>query len=181
MEAAAAPFDEHRARPLDVFEGRNGGQEVARICQAIGADRAAIGQRERPAVVLTDIGARRTVQRLGAELHAARENADFAGLDVDHPELREEAQPSLLRDDQQFAVRIEEEFVLHGRGDEGEMRGHAGLGVRVARCGDRAKAGDEGELVLRDLDRPPAQLADRQAALVARGRRGAQKTLSTFW
>ena len=58
-------------------------------------------------------------------------------------ELGEEAQRALLRHDQQLAVGVVEVLVLHRRGDEIDVRGHAGLRVDVAgrRHGAHARRG----------------------------------------
>src|SRR5215469_6712337 len=90
---------------------RRRGEEVARIGEAICADRAAIGQRESAAVVFAHVGARGPVDELDLEDHAALDHADFAGRDVDHAELGAEAKLVLLRDDEELAVRVEEILV----------------------------------------------------------------------
>ena len=100
-------------RRLDVLVRGDRREEVARIGEAIRADRPAVGQREAAAVVLADVGARRTVDQLDAEDHAARNDADFARLDLDHAELGAEAQRALLRDDEQLAVRVAEVLAHH--------------------------------------------------------------------
>src|SRR6478752_384975 len=95
-EQVAAPFDEQRVRRLDVLVGRGRGEEVARVREAIRTDRSAVRQREAAAVVLAHIGARRTVDQLDAEDHAARNDAYFARRDLDHTEFSAEAQAPLL-------------------------------------------------------------------------------------
>src|SRR5205807_8921814 len=54
----------------------------------------------------------------------------------------------------------------------------ARLGVPRRRHG--AKAAEEGQILIRDRDRPPAQLPDRQIALLARRRRRAHELLVDF-
>ena len=54
----AAPFHDQPAGRLLVLEPGDRRLEVARIGQAVGADRAAIGQGELGAVILADIAAR---------------------------------------------------------------------------------------------------------------------------
>ena len=126
----AAPLHEQPRRRVAVLVGRDRRQEVARVGQAVGADRAALGQRERAAVVLAEIAARRAVRQLDAKLDAARDHRDLAGLDVDDAELGAEPQPALLRHEQQLAVGVVEVLVLHRAGDEIDVRRHAGLRCR---------------------------------------------------
>ena len=57
------------------------------------------------------------------------------------------------------------------------MRRHADLRVGIARRRHRAQTGHEGQRLAGDRDRVPAQLPDRQLALVARRRRGADQAL----
>ena len=109
----AAPFDDQPARRLLVLEPGDRRLEVARIGQAVGADRPAIGQRELGAVVLADIAARRSVDQLDLEHQAARQDADLARLDLDHAHLGDEAHAAHLRHDQQLAVGVEEMIVDH--------------------------------------------------------------------
>ena len=75
----------------------------------------------------------------------------------------------LLRHDQQLAVGVVEIVALHRLGDEIDVRGHAGLGVDVARRGHGAHAREEGELLLGDRHRAPAQLPDRAVVLAKAG------------
>ena len=58
LEQRAAPFHEQFGRRVLVFVGRDRGEEIARIGKAIGADRAALRQREGAAVILAEIAAR---------------------------------------------------------------------------------------------------------------------------
>ncbi len=104
-EQRAAPFHVELGRRVLVLVGRDRRQEVARIGEAVGADRPALRQRERAAVILAEIAARRAVGNLDAELDAARDHRDLAGLDVDAAELGDEAQIALLRHEQQSRRR----------------------------------------------------------------------------
>ena len=175
-EQFAAPFDKERVRSIDILVGRTRRQEVARIGEAVGADRPAVRQREATAVILADVGAHRSVDEFDAEDDAARNDADLARLDVDDAELGAEADLALLRDDEEFTVGVIEVLAHHRLRDEHDMRSHAGLSVDVAGGGEGAHAGDEGELVLRHRRGRPAQLPDRQVGVLAR-RRGAPAAL----
>src|SRR5664279_5485167 len=55
-----------------VFERGDWCQKIPRIGQAIGADRAALRQRQIGAVVLADVTSRRPVGQIDFELHALR-------------------------------------------------------------------------------------------------------------
>ncbi|MPL83872.1 hypothetical protein SDC9_29831 [bioreactor metagenome] len=158
---AAAPLDDHARTRLAVLEGGDGAFEVARVGEAVRADRAAAGQVELLAVILAHEAAGGAVQHLDPIDEAARQDGDFLGLEVDHAELGAEPQPALLRHHQQLAVGREEIFVLHRAGDEVDVARHADLGVHVARGSDRAHAGDPGQRLARGRHRHrvPAILA----------------------
>ena len=142
-----------------ILEGRDRGLEVARIGHAIGTDRAPTGQLEFLAIVFADKAARRPLQQLDPIDKAARDDGDFLGLDIQNAQLGGETQPPLLRDDQQLAVGGKEIGVLHRLGDQIDMAGHSDLGVHIARRGDRAHAGQPGQLFARMRHRIPAILA----------------------
>ena len=127
LEQRAAPFHVEFGRRVLVLIGRDRREEVARIGEAIGADRPALRQREGAAVILAEIAARGAVRNLDAEFHAARDHGDLAGLDVDAAEFGDEAQIALLRHEHHLAVGIVEMLIDHRFGDEIDMRGHAGL------------------------------------------------------
>ena len=97
-------------RLVDVLEGGDRRFEIARVGEAVRADRAELGQAERSAVILGDIAARLAID-LDAELHAARDQADAARRNVHPAQLGEQAQRARLRDDQQLAVGIDEHAV----------------------------------------------------------------------
>ena len=119
---------------VDVLVRGDRRQEVARIGQAVGADRAEVGQAEAGAVVLADVAARRAVRQLDAEAHAARDDDDLLRLGVDHAELGDEALPALLRHDQHLAVGVVEDAVAHRAVGGVEVRRGAGLRAAGRRC-----------------------------------------------
>ena len=174
-EQLAAPFHVKRTGLLDVFVGRDRSKKIAGIGETIGADRTAFRQPEAAAVILADIAPRRPIDQLDTKDHAARNDADFAGLDLEHAELGAKPHLVLLRDDQHLAVGVEEMLPLHRLGNEQHVSRHAGLRLGVARGGHREQPGDESQRSLRDRRRRPAQLPDRQIGFVAR-RRGADET-----
>ena len=104
----AAPFDEEPRGLFPVLVGGDRGEKISRIGETIGADGTAIRQRERAAVVFAHESARRAVQQFDPEDHAARNDADFARFDIDDAEFGAEPKGILLRDDEIFAVGIEE-------------------------------------------------------------------------
>ncbi len=104
------------------------------------------------AIVLAHVAARRAcptrIGNVDAKAHAARDDHDLLRLGVDSPELGVQAQPSLLRHDQQFAVGIVEVAILHrpvgGVHMNGAARHRGGIAVaghrdqpfeKVGRCG----------------------------------------------
>ena len=65
-------------------------------------------------MVLGDIAARFAVD-LDAEAHPARDQRDRPGRDVEPAKLGAESERALLRDDQQFAVGVDEHAAVHER------------------------------------------------------------------
>ena len=68
---------DQREVALDVLVPRDRRQEVARVRQAVRADRAEVGEAERRPVVLAHVAARVAVEQLDAETHAARDERDL--------------------------------------------------------------------------------------------------------
>src|SRR6202040_1688967 len=99
----AAPFHREAAGRLLIFEGCNRRLEIARVRQAIGANRSPVRQGKFWAVILPQIPARRAVLDLDLEFDAARDQADFARGDPDPPKFREEVKPPELRNDEKLA------------------------------------------------------------------------------
>ena len=144
-----------------ILIGGDGREEVARIREAVGADRAALRQGKRAAVILTEVAAGRPVSELDADLHAARDDRDLAWLDVDDAELGRKPQLALLRHEEHLAVGIVEILVRHRAGDEIDMRSHAGLRAGVPGRRDRAHAFEKGEFLVWNGDRIPAHRRER--------------------
>ena len=163
-----APLDVHARGRVAVLVGGHGRQEIALVRHAVGADRPALRQGEGAAVVLAQVAARGAAQELDPELHAARDDGDLAGLDVDDAELGPQPQLALLRHEQELAVGVVEVLVDHRAGDEVEMRAHAGLRAGIAGRRHGAHAFEEGQPLVRDRDRAPAQGCDRQLHLGCR-------------
>src|SRR5918997_5895816 len=120
----AAPLHPQARLLLPVLEGGHRRFEIARISQTVGAYGTAIRQGELGAIVLAHVSTGWTVDQLDLELDAARYDADLAGLDGDPAELREEAQRTLLRHDEELAVSVVEVVVFHGLRDEVDVRRH---------------------------------------------------------
>ena len=139
-----------------ILVGRDRGQEVARVGQAVGADRPALGQGQGTAIVLAQITPDRTVRQLGAELDAARDHRDLAGLDVDDAELGAQPQAPLLGHEHHLAVGVVEVLVLHRAGGEINVRRHAGLAAGIAGCGNGPDTLDQRQAFGRERDRVPA-------------------------
>ncbi|MCY1299952.1 hypothetical protein D9M70_495030 [compost metagenome] len=164
---AAAPLHMHAARRLLLLEGGDRRLEVARIGKAVGADRAAIRQCELGAIVLADIAAPDLLFTKPRHLEhgAARHDADFRGLHIHLAEFREDLDRARFRNDQEFAVGIEE-IVVHHVGVEGIGMGrHSGLRRRIARRRHGADALKEVQFFRGRRQRVPAQLAERQGML----------------
>ncbi|MNS21475.1 hypothetical protein D3C72_532390 [compost metagenome] len=113
----------HRA--IGLFVVRHRGEEVARVGQAVAANRAQVRDAQRRAVVFGDVAAGLAVEQFDAELHATRDYRDFQRLDFHHPQLGGKAQAALLRHQQQFTVGVEE-HPLHGTVGAVDVDAHAG-------------------------------------------------------
>ncbi|MNN40485.1 hypothetical protein D3C81_1545620 [compost metagenome] len=98
---------------VDVFECGMRGLEIARIGQAVGADRAQVGQLQQCAEVLADVATARAVRQLDTEADAARNHRDLLRFDLDHAQLGQQAQAAQLRHDQQLAVGVVEVAANH--------------------------------------------------------------------
>ena len=131
LPQSAGILDRKLACDLPVFIGRVGRQEITRVGQAVGADRATLGQGERAAIVLAHIARSGAVRQRHAELDPARDDRDLARCEVDQAELGCQMQATLLRDDQQLAIGIVEVLVHHVPASGIEVGGHAGAGAGV--------------------------------------------------
>ena len=157
----AAPLDRDGRGRLAILEGGDGGLEIAAVGHAVGADRAAAGQFELLPVVLADKAARGAVDKFYPVDQPARQDGDLLRLQVDDAQFSAEPQPTLLRDDEQFAVGGVEIFVHHRRGDEVDVAGHAHLRVHVPRRGHGPHPRQPGQLFVRVRHRVPAVLTER--------------------
>ena len=116
-----------RAAPSTSSKRGDRRQEVARVGEAVRADRAEVGQAEVGAEVLADVAARLTVEQLDSKANAARDDDDLLRLDVDRAELGDEALAAVLRDDEQLAVGVVERALLHRAVRRVDVRRGAGL------------------------------------------------------
>ena len=157
----AAPLHEHPRGGVALLVRRDRRKEVARVREAVGADRPALGQGEGAAVVLAEIAACRSVDQLDAELHAARDDGHLARFDVDDPELRPKTQGALLGHEQQFAIGVVEVLVDHGPRCQVHMRAHPRLAAGIAGRRHRAHTFEERLWPVRQRDRIPAHRPDR--------------------
>ena len=122
-------------RRVDVFVGRDRRQEVARVGQAVRADRAEVGQAEGGAEVLADVAARRCRRGSSTRKRTPRGmttiSCGSASIDA---ELGDEALPAELRHDQHLAVGVVEGAPLHRAVGGVDVRRRAGLRLRRRRC-----------------------------------------------
>src|SRR5262249_26168538 len=132
----ASPLHEQLAAAVLFLVSRNGRQKVALVGQSVGTDGSALRQREGACIVLTDVAAGKSIPELSADLDAARDDGDLAGLDVDDAELGPEPELSLLRYEEHLAVSVVEILVLHRARNEIEVRAHASLSAGVAGRGE---------------------------------------------
>ncbi len=144
--------------------------EIARIGQAVSADRTELRKPEHGPIVFTDIPPGGRVQQDHREANAARDHGDLQGLKVDQPKLGDEPQPALLGHDQQLAIGIEEGPVLHGPVGGVKMNAEPGARRHIAITGDGCQAIDKIGRRVRQRRRIPAQPIWRRRRLVERSR-----------
>lgn len=83
---------------LSVFESSHGVQKVTWVCEAVGTNRAEIGDLKVVVVHLQHVAARVTVGQADLERDAARHDADFTGEDFEHAKFGANIETTLLRD-----------------------------------------------------------------------------------
>ena len=167
--------DDFRGR-IAILVGGDGREEIARIGEAVGADRAQLGEAEGRAIVLADVAACRALD-LGAELDAARHHRDLAGSGDEAAEFGRERERALLGDDEELAIGVVAEAALfHGAVGRVDVDRRAALRERIAARDEGREAGDEVGGLLGKLERPPAQAVERRLHFVAR--RGAHPPLA---
>ncbi len=103
-----AEFLDQFAIALNILKGGHRRFKVARIGQAVGADRAEVGQAKRMTMVFQHIAGRMSVRQGDAELHATRYDGNLQRFNLQHTHFGEDHKPSRLRHDQQLAIGIEE-------------------------------------------------------------------------
>ncbi|MNM31228.1 hypothetical protein D3C81_418000 [compost metagenome] len=117
VELAAPQFTEeflhqlHRA--IDFFVMGHRREEVARVGQAVAADRPQVRDAQRRTVVLGQIAAGLGIEQFDTKLQATGQHGDFQRLDFQHAQFSDDAQATLLGHQQQFAIGVEE-HPLHG-------------------------------------------------------------------
>src|SRR3712207_938498 len=102
-EAAEILLDELHL-PFGILILSDGGEEVAGIGEAVGADRPELGQAEEASVVLGDITPRLPVRQRGAKANAPGDERDLARSDVDAAHLGVEGDAPMLRDEEHLTV-----------------------------------------------------------------------------
>ena len=102
------------AGTLNVLVSGDRRLEVTGAGKAIRAKRPQLRQAEQRTVIFGDIAARFAVH-VDAETYPPRDNSYPARRDLHPPHLGENAKDAGLRDDQQFAVGIDEQAVLIDR------------------------------------------------------------------
>jgi hypothetical protein len=162
----AAELGDQFVIAFEIFVARDRDQEVARVGQAVRADRAEVRQAQQGAEVLAHIAARRPVRQIDGEAHAARDHGDLLGFELDQAEFGGDREPALLGHDQQLAVGGIEIAAAHrlvGCVQVDRAAGHRG-GRAVAGHGDHAVDEIGGDGVGRDRQRAPAHLVGRGRA-----------------
>ena len=153
--AAELLHDLHRGDAVLVRRGRR--QEVTFVREAVRADRAAFGQRERRAVVLADVAARARTWEVDPEPDAARHHGDLTGRDLERPELGADQQRPALRDEEQLPVGVDEVTVGHRAVRRVPVDADAAVGRDVAVATHGVQAVDEVGGGVGDRQRIPAQ------------------------
>ena len=102
-QAALELLDQARGA-IEVFEGGDGNEEVARVREPVGANGPRSGS-QTGTVVLADIAARLGIVEDSTEPYAARDDARISpGAELEGTELGAHAHAAELRDDEELAV-----------------------------------------------------------------------------
>src|SRR5207302_10156994 len=112
--------------PVAVLERGDGRQKIARVGESIGTDGPELGQAKARTVVLAHVAASGRVLECHLEAQSARDECDLAWLDVQSAQLGPQLQRTLLRNEQQLAVRVVEIAPVH--------RAVAGVDVHADAC-----------------------------------------------
>src|SRR3954469_9935628 len=139
----ALELDQQLTGRVALFERSAGSQEIARVRETVGADRAEFGQAEQRAVILADIACGPPVGQCDPEFDAARDKCDLAGRGVDYAELGTQPQAPVLRYDQQLAVDIAEHPVGHRAIGTVDMNPDTVTPARIAIRADRRQTLDK--------------------------------------
>jgi len=109
----ALEFRDQLEAAFEVLERRIRGEEIARIGQAVAADRPQVRKAHERTEVLAHIAACLAIRQCHPEADAARDHRDLLRLHVEHAQFGFDVQPALLRHDQQLAIGVVEEAALH--------------------------------------------------------------------
>src|SRR5690554_90689 len=161
---AACKFGDQFNIVFDIFVPGHGYLEMPGIGQAVGAYGAELRQAQGGAEVLQHVAARGSVQQLDAEAHAARDDGNLAGLQVDQAQLCGQPQPTFLRHDQHLAVGVIEAALVHRTIGYVQADADAELVVAIAVARPGVHAIDEIGGYARDLHKVPAQAVGRHRA-----------------
>ncbi len=131
--------------------------EVARVRQAVGADRPQVRQPQGRAEILAKIATRRAIRQLDPETQPARNDHNLLRLDLDQTQFGSHAQPSLLRDDEQLGIRVVEKTIRHGAIGDVPVDGASRLRLGRAVTTDGTHACDEIGWLLGNRQGTPAQ------------------------
>ena len=144
--------------------------EIARVGEAVGADRAEVRQVEGRAVILAQIAARRAVRQVDGDLDAARDHGEVAGREVERAAFGAQADVAGLRQQHHLGVGVAEIAPLHRGVGAVQVDRQAGPGAHVAVPDIARHAVEEVGGRLGHRLRRPAALGMRKGAV--RRRRG---------
>ena len=169
-EKFAAELADDFERTVTILERGGRIQKIAIVGQPVRTDRSAFGQLERCAIVFTDIAAGVPIREFDAELQTARYHRNFARHDAEQTAFRMQQQATVLRNDQQFTVRVIKEAVRHRLVGGVHVDAHTDMGPRIAVGGHRDEAVDEIRRPVRHRQWIPAQLIRNHDAVDERRR-----------
>jgi hypothetical protein len=135
-----------------------GNQEVARVGQAVAADRPQVRQLEHGAKVFADIAACDTIRQADTEADTARNQGNFLRFHVEYAKLGFNMQAPLLRHDEEFTIGIAEPPIRHVAIGDVDMDADSALGLRRSVTGHGVDAFDEIHGRCGNRQRIPAQL-----------------------
>lgn len=162
LEELSSQLVDDLPRLLDYLVLGNRVKEVAGIGKTVGTQRTQLGELKVGTPNLEDVATGRTVGKLDSEAETALDDDNLSGLDEERTELGLDVQGTLLRDDQEVTVRVDEGLLDHALVGNVDVGGQTLPESRVTRASNGLQTSDKVNLLrLWDIEWVPRQLGRR--------------------